>query len=61
MNRVIKQGDLRPMSSNPKAMDDLKNILRERKSFYIQADAVVNTENKSKNTSYKDLKNIITN
>ena len=27
MERVIKQGDLRPMASNPKAMDDLNNIL----------------------------------
>ena len=61
MNRVIKQGDLRPMGSNPKAMDDLNNILKERKNLYLQADAIVNTENKNKNDSYKDLKNIITN
>ena len=61
MNRVIKQGDLRPMGSNPKAMDDLNNILKERKNLYLQADAVVNTENKNKNDSYKDLKNIIIN
>jgi len=61
MNRVIKQGDLRPMGSNPKAMDDLNNILKERKNLYLQANAIVNTNNKNKNDSYKDLKNIILN
>ncbi len=61
MNRVIKQGDFRPMGSNPKAMDDLNNILKERKNLYLQADAIVNTENKNKNDSYKELKKIIIN
>jgi len=61
MSRVIKQGDLRPMASNPKAMDDLNSILKERKNLYLQADAIVNTENKNKNDSYKDLKEIIIN
>jgi len=61
MNRVIKQGDLRPMGSNPKAMDDLNSILEERKNLYLQADAIVNTENKNKNDSYKELKEIIIN
>ena len=61
MNRVIKQGDLRPISSNPKAMEDLYNILKERKKLYLQADAIVNTENKDKNTAYRDLKSIIIN
>ena len=54
MNRVIKQGDLRPIGSNPKAMDDLNNILKERKNLYLQADAIVNTENKNKMTLTKN-------
>ena len=61
MERVIKQGDLRPIGSNPKAMDDLYNILKERQIFYYQADATVSTENKNKKISYKNLKNIILN
>ena len=61
MERVIKQGDLRPIGSNPKAMDDLYNILKERQIFYYQADATVSTENKNKKISYKDLRNIILN
>ena len=61
MDRVIKQGDLRPMASNPKAMDDLHNILKERKHLYNLADITLSTENKSENRSYKDLIKIIEN
>ena len=55
MKRVIKQGDLRPISSNPKAMEDLNNILKERQYLYSKASEIVNTENKDKSFSYKDL------
>ena len=55
MKRVIKQGDLRPISSNPKAMEDLNNILKERQHLYSKASKIVNTENKDKIFSYKDL------
>ena len=51
MERVIKQGDLRPMASNPKAMDDLNNILKERKNLYSQADVILNTKDKDPVTS----------
>ena len=61
MERVIKQGDLRPMASNPKAMDDLNNILKERKNLYSQADVILNTKDKNPATSYKDLKYLIKN
>ena len=56
MERVIKQGDLRPMGSNPRAMDDLKNILKERIDLYHKADQIVDTENKTINESYELLK-----
>ena len=61
MERVIKQGDLRPMASNPKAMDDLNNILKERKNLYSQADVILNTKGKNPETSYKDFKYLIKN
>ena len=61
MERVIKQGDLRPMASNPKAMDDLNNILKERKNLYSQADVILNTKDKDPGTSYKDFKYLIKN
>ncbi|RTL61328.1 MAG: helix-turn-helix domain-containing protein [Hyphomicrobiales bacterium] len=47
MNRVIAQGDLRPMKDSPQAMDDLRNILDSRRALYAKADAVVDTSHKS--------------
>jgi XRE family transcriptional regulator, aerobic/anaerobic benzoate catabolism transcriptional regulator len=46
MNRVIAQGDLRPMADGPQAMDDLKAILESRTPLYAKADAVVATSGK---------------
>lgn len=43
MERVIRQGDNRPMSSSANAMTDLKNILNSRLNLYEQADHIVNT------------------
>jgi XRE family aerobic/anaerobic benzoate catabolism transcriptional regulator len=43
MERVVSQGDLRPMSGNRAAMDDLKNILAAREADYARADARLNT------------------
>ena len=59
MDRVIKQGDSRPMRSNPKAMDDLNNILKERQHLYAKADLIIDTENKDANASYYNFKNKI--
>jgi len=41
--RVIQQGDLRPMADNEQAFADLRRILAERESLYRQADVVVDT------------------
>ena len=38
MQRVVAQGDLRPMAGNKEAMDDLKRILAGREPFYAKAD-----------------------
>lgn len=43
MERVVSQGDLRPMSGNRAAMDDLKNILAAREADYARADARLDT------------------
>lgn len=56
MNRVLKQGDSRPMGSNPRAMEDLNNILNERISLYSKADIIIDTENLSAEQSYLDFK-----
>jgi XRE family aerobic/anaerobic benzoate catabolism transcriptional regulator len=47
MNRVLDQGDLRPMADGPQAMDDLKAILESRTPLYTKANAIVSTSGKS--------------
>jgi XRE family aerobic/anaerobic benzoate catabolism transcriptional regulator len=47
MDRVIAQGDLRPMAEGPRAMDDLKAILESRTPLYAKADAEVSTSGKT--------------
>lgn len=41
--RVIQQGDLRPMADNEQAFADLRRILTDREALYRQADVVVDT------------------
>lgn len=43
MQRVVEQGDLRPMAGNRAAMADLKSILAARQSDYARADAKIDT------------------
>jgi len=43
MNRVIQQGDMRPMADNDQAMEDLKLILRQREAVYARADYTLDT------------------
>jgi XRE family aerobic/anaerobic benzoate catabolism transcriptional regulator len=43
MQRVIEQGDVRPMKNRPDAMAELKALLRSRTPLYAQADHVVDT------------------
>ncbi|MEX0730228.1 MAG: helix-turn-helix transcriptional regulator [Aquisalimonadaceae bacterium] len=47
MNRVIQQGDLRPINSSEEAMADLRRILAEREPYYRTADYVIDTSARS--------------
>ena len=57
MNRVIAQGDLRPMaaSGSSEAMDDLKRILAGRAAFYGKADIAFDTSGKSPDECFAAL------
>lgn len=55
MNRVIEQGDMRPMGSNPRAMDDLMSILSSREPLYAKADLTLNTTGKRADQSLAEL------
>ena len=43
MQRVIAQGDMRPMADNRESMSDLRRILDVREPLYRKADAVIDT------------------
>jgi len=55
MQRVTEQGDLRPMSASPEAMDDLRQILAGRAAFYEKADFRVDTSGKSLEAALAEL------
>jgi XRE family transcriptional regulator, aerobic/anaerobic benzoate catabolism transcriptional regulator len=55
MERVRNQGDLRPMSGNPKAMEELRSILTSREDLYSKAEATVDTSGRSVDESMRDL------
>jgi len=59
MERVVNQGDLRPMANNNDAMEDLEAILEERTPYYEKADAILDTSGKTIEQSYKELIKII--
>jgi XRE family aerobic/anaerobic benzoate catabolism transcriptional regulator len=42
-NRVVRQGDRRPMADHPQAMADLRTLLVSREPLYSMADHVVDT------------------
>jgi XRE family transcriptional regulator, aerobic/anaerobic benzoate catabolism transcriptional regulator len=55
MQRVIAQGDMRPMSDNREAMSDLKRILAEREVLYSKADIQIDTAGKTVERSLEIL------
>lgn len=55
MQRVIDQGDLRPMHENRQAMADLQAILASRDLLYRRADLILDTSGKTLNESLLEL------
>jgi XRE family transcriptional regulator, aerobic/anaerobic benzoate catabolism transcriptional regulator len=56
MRRVVAQGDLRPMSGNTEAMEDLKRILAGRSELYGRADMSYDTSEKTLADTYLQLR-----
>lgn len=50
MQRVLAQGDNRPMAGNKQAMSDLRQILQNRDSLYAKADARIDTSDQDPDT-----------
>jgi XRE family aerobic/anaerobic benzoate catabolism transcriptional regulator len=55
MQRVVDQGDLRPIQDNRQAMDDLRAILASREQLYAKADLVLDTAGRSPGQSFQEL------
>ncbi|MGD2140459.1 MAG: helix-turn-helix transcriptional regulator [Burkholderiales bacterium] len=60
MQRVIAQGDTRPMAGHAQAMADLRRILESRIDLYGQADITVDTAGKSVRQALAALKQAVT-
>jgi XRE family aerobic/anaerobic benzoate catabolism transcriptional regulator len=46
-NRVVAQGDQRPMAENPHAFEELRALLAARQKLYARADRTVETSGRS--------------
>lgn len=55
MQRVIDQGDMRPIESNDHAMADLRRILEAREPFYSQSHAIIDTSDSKLEESFQQL------
>ncbi len=55
MERVIAQGDMRPMADNRESMSDLKRILQVREPLYRKADVTIDTSASSVEASLEML------
>ena len=55
MQRIIDQGDLRPILNNADAMKDLRSILHVREPFYRKASIHLNTSGKTPAQSFREL------
>jgi XRE family aerobic/anaerobic benzoate catabolism transcriptional regulator len=56
MNRVARQGDLRPMAASQEAMDDLRRILAGRAAFYSKAHLTVDTSRQALSETFQLLR-----
>lgn len=54
-DRVVSQGDVRPMKNRTNAMSELRALLRAREHLYAQADHVVDTSSVTLNEAVKKV------
>ena len=59
MQRVVAQGDLRPMAASREAMDDLKSILAGRAAFYSKADLELDTSREPLGPTFAALSRLV--
>jgi XRE family aerobic/anaerobic benzoate catabolism transcriptional regulator len=54
-NRVVRQGDRRPMADHPQAMADLRAMLASRESLYAAADHTIETSGRTVESIVDDV------
>ena len=59
MQRVMAQGDTRPMQASPEAMEDLKSILAGRAAFYSKAQYTLDTSAQPLAQTFEQLKQLV--
>ncbi|MDJ0612160.1 MAG: helix-turn-helix transcriptional regulator [Rhizobiaceae bacterium] len=59
MERVLAQGDTRPMAGNPEAMAQLKLLLKDREPLYAQALVHLDTSSKPPEKSLTQLSKLV--
>lgn len=59
MQRVMKQGDFRPMAASKEAMEDLKHILAARAAFYSKAQSKLDTSAQSLEATFVALRKLV--
>jgi XRE family aerobic/anaerobic benzoate catabolism transcriptional regulator len=59
MQRVVAQGDMRPMADSHEAMSDLKKILEGRHPLYSKGDAAIDTSGQTAEQSLEALANAV--
>ena len=59
MQRVMSQGDMRPMAKSARAMQDLMSILRSREPLYAKAEVALSTSGKTPEQNVAELLNLI--
>ena len=59
MERVMAQGDMRPMANSTRAMDDLISILKSREPLYAKAEVALTTTGKTPEQNLVELLHLI--
>ena len=59
MQRVVAQGDMRPIHASAEAMEDLKNILAGRAAFYSKAEIALDTSADNLQTTFQKLSKLV--
>ena len=58
-NRVVQQGDRRPMADHPEAMTDLRRLLAARRPLYAQAAHAVDTSGRDADDVVRGIESLV--